>query len=76
MIIIDKKMKMRRQLMTAILSRTYSSPTKKYILLCNKAQTDGEIKGCEKVHGNNKQLCAAPLPNHQSPCFCGGGGLL
>ena len=58
----------------AHLDRTYSSPAKKYILLCNKAQTDYEIKVCGCVHGNNKQTTPLGLPNHQSPCFLRGGG--
>ena len=41
--------------MTAVIDRTYSSPAKRYILLCNKAQTVCEIKVYEPDHGYKEQ---------------------
>jgi hypothetical protein len=59
---------------TAHLDQTYSSPTKRYILLCNTAQTVFEIEGCGCVHGNNKQTTPLGLPTTKALAFAGGGG--
>jgi hypothetical protein len=57
---------------TAHLDQTYSSPTKRYILLCNTAQTVFEIEGCGCVHGNNKQTTPLGLPTTKALAFAGG----
>jgi len=45
----------------AHLDRTYSSPAKRYILLCNKAQTVCEIEVCEYDREPNQQTAGLAL---------------
>ena len=43
----------KQQCKVAPFSQTYSSPAKKYILLCNKAHIVSQIKACSKAHDKN-----------------------
>ena len=64
----------KQQCKAAPFSQTYSSPAKKYILLCNKAQTVCEIKGCVISHGNNKQTWPLSRAKPPKPLLLQGGG--
>lgn len=58
----------------AIFGQTYSSPTKRYILLCNKAQIVCEIKVCVISHGTNQQTWPLSPAKPPKPLLLRGGG--
>jgi hypothetical protein len=65
---------LQNQWQIAHLDPTYSSPAKRYILLCNTAQTVCEIKGCVISHGNNKQTWPLSRAKPPKPLLLQGGG--